>query len=438
MGTCLDLVQRLIPATDNKNITSFPRFALYLLVFALFGSAFGFGIAGYIDPFSILVRGMVQALYPLFNSATVTFFTYTYGELPEIVNRFTEPIYGFLQATVLPSGQKYFQLAYLSFIILLVVFLLEGLQKRFFCRNLCPLGAMLGLAGRVGLYGGSGGDEECGRCRVCSRICRMGAVDSRRVIHMSSCNLCLECVGKCPRKIISFGFLRNERPEAAVSVSRRKFIGAGLAGILLPSIKSVEALSQNPDHLLIRPPGAREEQEFLQRCVRCAECIQVCIGNALQPTFLQAGLDGMFSPLLVARTGYCEFNCTLCGQVCPTGAIQVLTMQEKHQLKIGHAWFDKDLCLPFAKGIPCMVCEEHCPTPEKAIRFKSVTMVTDSGKTITVKQPYVVDGLCIGCGICENKCPLPGKPAIYVTSGGEHRHPDNSLPTPEPSTNYYG
>ena len=180
--------------------------------------------------------------------------------------------------------------------------------------------------------------------------------------------------------------------------------------------------------MLIRPPGALGEKEFLQRCVRCAECIQVCIGNALQPAFLQAGLDGMFSPMLVARTGYCEFNCTLCGQVCPTGAIGNLSMEEKWGLKIGHGWFDKNSCLPYAKAIPCMVCEEHCPTPEKAIRFREVTMVDDSRATVVVKQPYIVDGLCIGCGICENKCPLPGKAAIFVTSAGEHRNPENSLP----------
>jgi translation initiation factor RLI1 len=74
-----------------------------------------------------------------------------------------------------------------------------------------------------------------------------------------------------------------------------------------------------------------------------------------------------------------------------------------------------------------MVCEEHCPTPDKAIRFKEAVVVADDGQAISIRLPYVVDELCIGCGICETKCPLPGRSAIYVTSGGEHRHPDNSL-----------
>ncbi|MGB3211231.1 MAG: 4Fe-4S binding protein [Desulforhopalus sp.] len=429
MGTLLDLVQKFFPATSKKNITYFPDLALFILIFALISSAFGFAVAGYIDPFSILVRGLAQALYPLANSLTVGFFTFTYHEMPGFVNAFTEPVYDLLRATALPSGQKYFQLAYLSLFMLLAVLLLEALHKRFFCRNLCPLGAMLSLVGRKGMLAGSGGDKDCGSCRICSRLCRMGAIDEQRKISMGGCNLCYECVGKCPRQIIRFGFSFAKGTDNGVSLSRRKFIGAALVGFLLPSVKGVEALAKNPDPLLIRPPGALAEKEFLQTCVRCAECIQVCVGNALQPSLFQAGLDGVFSPMLVARTGYCEFNCSLCGQVCPTGAIRQLTIEEKHRLKIGHAWFDKNICLPYAKGIPCMVCEEHCPTPDKAIQFREVIMDDHTGQSITIRQPYVVDELCIGCGICETKCPLPGRSAIYVTSAGEHRHPDNSLST---------
>ena len=427
MGTLLDLCQKILPAQNKKNITHFPNLGYFLLIFALISSSFGFAVAGYIDPFSILVRGLAQALYPLTNSLTVGFFTFTYRELPDFVNAFTEPVYDLLRAWVLPSSQKFFQLAYLSLFMLLGVLFLEAVQRRFFCRNLCPLGAMLALISRKGMLAGSGGNDDCHSCRICSKGCRMGAIDHERKIDMGVCNLCYECVQKCPRDLISFGFSSAAKTNSRVSLSRRKFIGVAFVGFLLPSVKGVQVLAKNPDPLLIRPPGALEEKDFLQRCVRCAECVQVCLGNALQPSLFQAGIDGMLSPILVARTGYCEFNCTLCGQVCPTGAIRQLTMQEKWQLKIGHAWFDKNICLPFAKGIPCMVCEEHCPTPNKAIRFREVAMVGDYGQAITVSQPYVVDELCIGCGICENKCPLPGRSAIYVTNAGEHRHPDNSF-----------
>jgi len=427
MGTLLDLTRKTIPAADQKNSTSFPRLGLFFLVLTLISSAFGFAVAGYLDPFSILVRGLAQAVYPAASSLTVEFFTFTYRELPDFVNAMTEPVYRLLQVTVLPSGQKFFQLAYFSLFILLGVLLLEVVQRRFFCRNICPLGAMLRLIGKKAWFVGHGGDDACGSCRICSRICRMGAVDADRTIDMGDCNLCYECVHTCPRKIINFNFSRSGRKMPGVSLSRRRLLGAALAGVLLPAVKEVDVLAKNPDPLLIRPPGALREKDFLQHCVRCAECVQVCIGNGLQPALFQAGLDGMFSPMLVARSGYCEFNCTLCGQVCPSGAIRRLTIEEKRQLKIGHAWFDKNICLPYAKAIPCMVCEEHCPTPDKAIRFKEVAMKNEAGQEITIRQPYVVDELCIGCGICENKCPLPGRSAIYVTSAGEHRHPEKSL-----------
>ncbi|TKB27170.1 4Fe-4S binding protein [Desulfopila sp. IMCC35006] len=426
MGTLLDLCQKFIPATWRKSRTFFPDLALIILIFTLVSALFGFGIAGYFDPFSILVRGLAQALYPAFNNLTVGFFTYTYQELP-VVNGFTEPVYSFLRATVLPSSQKFFQLAYFSLFVLLTVLLLEAVQRRFFCRNLCPLGALLGLIGRSGTFAAKGGNDDCRACRICSSNCRMGAIDDDRKIDMGSCTLCYECVEKCPRQIIGFDFALIGRKNSRPSLSRRKFIGAALLGFLLPSVKGVAVQAKNPDPLLIRPPGALAEKEFLQRCVRCAECIQVCLGNALQPSLFQAGLDGMFSPMLVARSGYCEFNCTLCGQVCPTGAIRQLTTVEKHQWKIGHAWFDKNICLPYARATACMVCEEHCPTPDKAIRFKEVVVAGTDGQAITIGQPYVVEELCIGCGICETKCPLPGRSAIFITSAGEHRHPDNAL-----------
>ncbi len=439
LGSMIDIWNRLRPGKPTGNTTYFPTLSRFLLILLLAASLCGFGIAGYFDPFSILVRAMTQALYPVLNSVTVGFFTFTYQQLPEILNEFTEPVYAFMQRTILPSEQKFFQQVYLSLAILVSVFLVEHWQRRFFCRNICPLGAMLGVLGKYGLLVPRSGDEACKACRICSKTCRMGAIDETRAIDLASCNLCYECVEKCPRQIIQFSIGRNPVRESRVFLERRKFISAALAGICLPALKPIETLALSPDPQLIRPPGAVPEKEFLSMCIRCGECLQVCIGNALQPTFLQAGIDGMFSPVLVARTGYCEFNCTLCGQVCPTGAIEQLRVEEKRQYKIGHAWFDRNRCLPYVKAISCMVCEEHCPTPEKAIRFKDLEVTSNDGDIVKLKQPYIVDDLCIGCGICETKCPLPGKAAIYVTSAGEHRHPEtNSLPpTPGKFQNYY-
>ena len=142
--------------------------------------------------------------------------------------------------------------------------------------------------------------------------------------------------------------------------------------------------------------------------------MKVCIQNALHPCFMESGYEGMFSPRLIPRLGYCEFNCTLCGQVCPTGAIRKLSHTEKKAFVIGKAVFDKARCLPFADHSPCIVCEEHCPTHDKAIKFDEITVINRKGESVKLMQPYIIPELCIGCGICENKCPLAGDSAIRV------------------------
>ena len=428
LGGLLDGWRRLFGAAGTQSASRFPSLPKILLVFILVSALFGVPLAGYLDPFSILVRGLSQAVYPGVNEVTVSFFTFTYQHLPETVNRITEPFYAFLQHTVLPFEQKFYQFGLLSLLVLLLVIAAEYVQNRFFCRNICPLGALLGWFSRVGVLAPAGGDEDCRACRRCAQICRMGAIDEQRKIDEAACVLCLDCFEQCPRLIISFQAKVPLSRGAGISLSRRRFLAAASASLVLPSVLGVRTLNVQADPLLIRPPGALAEQEFLNRCVRCGQCMQVCITNGLQPVMLRAGIEGMFTPYLVARTGYCEFNCTLCGQVCPTGAINVLDMARKHTFKIGHAWFDKNRCLPYAKAIPCIVCEEHCPTPEKAIKFRNVEVLGEQGARRQVRQPYVDDALCIGCGICETKCPLPDHSAIFITSAGEHRHPDSRLP----------
>lgn len=142
--------------------------------------------------------------------------------------------------------------------------------------------------------------------------------------------------------------------------------------------------------------------------------MKVCLRGALYPDLTRAGVTGLFMPVIIPRLGYCEYNCTLCGQVCPTGAIPRLPLDRKQRSIIGTAVIDKNICLPYAKKLNCIVCEEHCPIPEKAIRFETVEEIDHTGKKVTLKRPYIVDELCNGCGICENKCPLEGRSAVEV------------------------
>jgi len=195
---------------------------------------------------------------------------------------------------------------------------------------------------------------------------------------------------------------------------RRLLLGCMAGGLLL----AVPARFRSPEKelRLLRPPGVRSEDDFLRKCVRCGECMKVCLKNALYPAAYQAGLAGVYTPLLIPRLGYCEYNCTLCGQVCPTGAIPALPVEIKRREVIGKAVFDKNHCLPFARKIDCIVCEEHCPIPEKAIRSRDVQVIGLDGTSKSVKEPYVVEEICNGCGICENVCPLETKAGVEVFS----------------------
>jgi ferredoxin len=230
--------------------------------------------------------------------------------------------------------------------------------------------------------------------------------------------------------------------------------------VMVPLMRSGPGLKTPAGTLLIRPPGSLDESHFLDRCIRCGDCMKVCPNNALHPATLEGGVESLWTPVLVPRIGYCEPNCVLCSQVCPTGAIWEITVAEKtgksrdlglgigdsgrhtetgpssdphatrpptDPIRIGTAFYDRGRCLPWAMGIECIVCEEWCPTSPKAIHLVPDDVVDRSGETKTLKQPYVDPKLCTGCGACEYACPIKGSPAIYVTSAGETRSRTNQF-----------
>ena len=167
-----------------------------------------------------------------------------------------------------------------------------------------------------------------------------------------------------------------------------------------------------------------EEEEFLSRCIRCGECIRVCStsGGCLQPGITGMGIAGLMTPRADYHLGYCEYECNLCGQICPTEAIQKLKLKEKKRYKMGTAIIQKDRCIPYRLNDNCIVCEEHCPIPEKAIKLDEKKIFSSFyNSEIIVKYPYAIPELCIGCGICENKCPVEGEPGIIVIKEGEER-----------------
>ncbi|MEK7274566.1 MAG: 4Fe-4S dicluster domain-containing protein [Candidatus Desantisbacteria bacterium] len=216
-------------------------------------------------------------------------------------------------------------------------------------------------------------------------------------LKQNDCLLCFRCQHICPRKAVSFCF--GKPPVEKLDITRRGMICA--IGIGIISSFNVRVVSHTQDKYLIRPPGALPEDRFRYACIRCGACTKVCISHGLVPDFFASGLIGLGSPRLVPRIGACEDYCNLCGQICPSGAIQRLGEDEKRKKKIGTAVIDTARCLAYTHhGKLCLVCDEQC-------LYNAISMDDK-------KRPVVDKKKCIGCGVCENKCPIQGNAAIRV------------------------
>ncbi len=428
LGTLNNLAGSLRRWRFNTAPRNWHRLKYYILIFLLTSSLFSLQLVGVLDPLSLLIRSFSLSVYPLISYATGAMFDTFYGLNVPVLVSVTEAIYGFLKKVILPFQQPFFLQ---SVFVALLFFLILGLnlvERRFWCKYLCPLGALLGLLSRYAVLKRTV-SEGCDSCGACGALCQGNAVpDEKKGWKNTECVLCMNCDDVCPKNAVRFGFA-GESARASMDLGKRRIVGSILAGVFAVPLLRVSPVAKPSygDPSLIRPPGALGEKAFLSRCVKCGECMKVCITNGLQPTLLEAGLEGIWSPVLVPRIGYCEFRCTLCGQVCPTGAIRKLDMEEKAKIRIGLAMIDKGRCLPYAFATSCIVCEEVCPTAKKAIWFEKAIVKNRDGKELVLKQPRVDLELCIGCGICEAKCPVIGQPAITVTSAGETRSPARQL-----------
>jgi ferredoxin len=424
LGTLLDLVTGKIaksaPVTRLKGNVKY-----WLLLPLLVAALLKINLAGLLDPIAILVRALTFFLHPLLGDAVSSGWVGLYhaiGDRRDLL----DPGYRLLKNYLLPYRETLYPLSFLSALIFFGIFWLERYESRNWCRNLCPLGTLLGLVARLSPFSRVPA-KLCPDCHACAELCPTSF--DREVLRKEECILCMECQLHCPNQRVAFR-LSGFNPAAGGPVmERRVFLGGLVGGVLLARFfRFREPAAQAR---LLRPPGVRSEDEFLEKCVRCGECMKVCLRSALYPAFLQAGVEGLYTPQLIPRLGYCEYHCTLCGQVCPTGAIPDLPREEKQRQVIGKAVFDKNHCIPFAKRMDCIVCEEHCPIPRKAIRSETKVITGFDGKEVEVRLPYVVDELCNGCGICENVCPLEGKAGIEVFAVKDR------TPLPAPVENDY-
>jgi polyferredoxin len=407
LGTILDLVtSRIRKTAPIRALQGNTKY--WLLLPLLSASLFNLNLSGLLDPVAILLRGLTFLLHPLMGLTAREGWVGLYSLIGERRDGLA-PAYNLIRDNLLPFRDTIYPLALLSAAILLAIIALERFETRNWCRNLCPLGTLLGWLGRFSPFRRQPAGL-CADCGACRELCPTSFAQDRLV--KEECVLCMDCQRGCPHERISF------RPDLAFKgagplLPERRVLLGGMAGGLLLAVPTRFRYPERESRL-IRPPGVRSEVQFLKKCVRCGECMKVCLRNALYPAAYQAGIEGFYTPLVIPRLGYCEYNCTLCGQVCPTGAIPDLAMDAKQREVIGKAVFDKNHCLPFARKIDCIVCEEHCPIPDKAIRSRAVTVTGLDGVPKTVNEPYLVEEICNGCGICENVCPMETKAGIEV------------------------
>ncbi|MBL7065469.1 MAG: 4Fe-4S binding protein [Anaerolineae bacterium] len=364
LGTILDLFgppKRDLP----QQLRQAKHFLLFILLFA---ALFANLTLIFLDPITVFLRALAGVIYPGIKS-------------------------------VLEEGSQ-FSIQPILILPLVVILALNLIARRFWCRYLCPLGALLGLVSKIAWIKRRV-SEECVSCGLCPPVCPMGTIDEEdHTSDPGECIQCMNCLAPCPVEAIKFGREPGLNWGYEYDPSRRQLLASLAAGAGGALLLRTGLFKKRSPHLL-RPPGARPEAEFLAKCVRCGQCIQVCPNSALQPTLLEAGWEGIWTPMLVPRLGFCDYSCNACGQVCPTGAIPPLSLEEKRTKVIGTARVDEDRC------ISCMICRDMCPVG-------AIEMVEVEKEGVMVMLPQVMPVLCTGCGTCEYICPVEGEAAIRV------------------------
>ncbi len=324
------------------------------------------------------------------------------------------------------------------FFILFVV--LNLWKPRFFCRFLCPLGAFLGTISSYSLFRINRNVNKCTDCNLCLMRCE-GAADPQGQIRVAECFSCMNCVDDCPENALEFTMIGLDKKQVVSTpdVSRRRLLFASAAGLLaVPMLRNNGLASdENFSPAMMRPPGSVAEPEFLERCIKCDQCINICPTNVLQPaTLKEGGIEALWTPVMNFNIAHCQLKCTLCSEVCPTGAIRQISVAEKlgkgdyseqGPVRLGTAFINTSRCLPWANQIPCVVCEEVCPVAPKAIQAIDEEIKDVFGKMVVLNKPFIVPELCIGCGICQAECPVQDQPAVYVTAVGESRSQSRRL-----------
>ena len=306
------------------------------------------------------------------------------------------------------------------FLLLITFFALKS--GRLYCNSICPVGTLLGIISKISFFKIVIDDDYCEGCGVCEKVCKSECIDTEeKLIDFSRCVSCFNCFAVCPTEGLKYELSlarRAEKKNEVYDYKKREFIFGGLIYLLgltgvVRSQNKIQILRDSTIPVIAgpaSPPGSQSIEHFTESCTACHLCVSTCPTRVLQPSFLEYGLLGILQPRMDYHTGFCNYECTLCSQICPTGAILPIGTKDKKLKQLGKAKFIKHNCIVFTQRTECGACAEHCPT-------KAVKMVPENKLFV----PKVDEEICIGCGACEYACPTKPYKAIYVDGNPVHQ-----------------
>ncbi|MBR6814726.1 MAG: 4Fe-4S binding protein [Alistipes sp.] len=332
--------------------------------------------------------------------------------------------YAFYSTDVIVASFGTFAIAAVT---LIVIGYLAWRSGRTYCNTICPVGTVLGELSRFSLLKPVIDTDKCINCGKCARNCKASCIDAKNhAIDYTRCVVCMDCLESCSVDAVKYT-LRckasscKKSSEPKVDSSRKSFlIGAGL---LAASAAKAQEMKVDGGYATIigkkapkreinpTPAGSLSVKNLTSKCTGCQLCVSACPTNVLRPS---ADLKSFMQPVMSFENGYCRPECSKCSEVCPAGAIQPITVEEKSSTQIGHAVWVKANCIVLTDDVDCGNCERHCPS-------KAITMVpSDPNNRRSRKIPTINEERCIGCGACENLCPARPFSAIYVEGHKTH------------------
>lgn len=367
-----------------------------------------------------------------------------YSAFGRIASNLLAPVYGWCNNLLAWGAEQADSLAFyrtevstggtlmvaVAAVTLVLLFILAWRNGRTYCNTICPVGTVLGFLSRWSWLKPVIDTSKCVNCRLCERNCKSACINTaEHSIDYSRCVACMDCINKCHSGAISYKHCAKPaaKKEAAdkeenVDNGRRAFMTTAAA---LTATAALKAQKQKVDGGLaviedkkiperkrhIVPAGALSAKNLAQHCTSCQLCVSACPNDVLRPS---TDLMRLMQPEMSYERGYCRPECTRCSNVCPTGAIRPITVEDKTAIQIGRAVWIKKNCLPAIDGTACNNCAHHCPTG-------AIQMVpSDPENEDSPKIPAINEAKCIGCGACENLCPSRPYSAIYVE--GFERH----------------